>query len=87
MKINVPESARAEFWHEPPPGHNEFWGFRFKPKCVSGDPIYFYFDGEMVATAVVSHIEPPGKSSCQETGRFKNLWKVHWNNDSFSSNR
>jgi hypothetical protein len=83
MNINVPESARAEFWEEPPPGNWEFWSFRFKPPCKIGEQLIFRFDKKPVATAVVAKIEPPGKTECERTGRFRSGWKVFWEPQTF----
>jgi hypothetical protein len=83
MNINVPISACDHFWQEPPPGHREFWSLRFKPRCQIGDPIRFFVDGKLVAEAVVSEIEPPGRSQCESTGRFARGWKVFWEPQSF----
>ncbi len=83
MNINVPEWARDHFWEEPPADSEEFWGFRFQPPCKTGDTLYFRFDGKLVATAVVDRIEPPGRSKCDSTGRFENLHKVFWTQESF----
>ena len=78
MNINVPEWARGEFWVEPPEGSREFWSFRFPPPCKVGDPLLFKFDGQVVARAKVAAIEPPGKSECEHSGRFRSGWKVFW---------
>lgn len=83
MNINVPPQAQDEFWDEPPEGHWEFWGLRFKPKCEIGDKITFHFNGEAVAEAIVAKVERPGSTECAHTGRFKSLWKVYWRPDSF----
>ena len=83
MKINVPEWAINHFWEEPPEGHCEFWAFRFEPKCKVGDVILFYINKKFVAQAIVALIEPPGKSECESTGRFKNRWKVYWRPETF----
>ena len=83
MNINVPDWAREHFWVEPPSGSQEFWGFRFRPPCSAGDKLYFRFDGTVVATATVDRIEAPGRSKCEGTGRFGNVWKVFWTNESF----
>jgi len=88
MNINVPESARDHFWQEPPPGHREFWSFsRFKPPCAVGDVLIFRFDGEAVARAICSEIEPPGQSKCASTGRFERGWKVYWEPETFEDLR
>ena len=87
MKINVPDWAKDHFWEEPPPGANEFWGFRFKPKCQVGDKITFLMDGKPVAESIVAGIEKPGQSACDTTGRFKSLWKVFWKNEDFKDIR
>lgn len=83
MKINVPESEHRHFWEEPPAGHEEFWAFRFKPKASLGDRVVFHMDKQAVAEAVISRIEPPGKTACEQTGRFGNRWKVFWTPESF----
>src|SRR4051812_23336374 len=87
MNINVPVLARDHFWEEPPDGHEEFWSFRFPPPCDVGDPLAFRFDGVVKATAIVSRIEPPGKSKCETTGRFERGWKVFWDPTSFVDRR
>ena len=88
MKINVPEKARAHFWKEPPPDHEEFWAFRWKPSVAkAGDAVYFLFDGVIVAEAIISRIEKPGESQCEGTGKFKSMWKVYWGADSFKDLR
>lgn len=83
MNINVPESARSNFWDEPPPGSWEFWSFRFRPPCQEGDPLVFNFDKVPVARAVVAKIEKPGLTACEHSGRFRSGWKVFWNPESF----
>lgn len=83
MKINIPEQAWNHFWEEPSKGAVEFWGFRFKPKCQIGDEIIFLYNRVPVAKAVVARIGRPGGDECSATGRFKNLWKVYWTQESF----
>lgn len=83
MNINVPEFARDHFWEEPPPGHQEFWSFRFPPPCKVGDTLNFRFDGLIVAHATVERIEAPGQSKCAGTGRFERGWKVFWLPETF----
>lgn len=87
MNINVPAWARDHFWEEPPPGHHEFWSFRFPPPCQAGDPLNFKFDGVTVATAIVSFVEQPGQSKCAGSGRFENGYKVYWTPASFKDVR
>jgi hypothetical protein len=88
VNINVPEWARDHFWEEPPPHSEEFWSFgRHKPPCAPGDPLTFRFDGWVVASAVVSRIEPPHVSVCEGTGRFGGGWKVFWHPHSFKDLR
>lgn len=87
MRINVPPAAQAHFWEEPPPGSVEFWAFRFPPRCSEGERLSFRFDGQEVASAVVSRIERPGQSACAGTGRYGNLWKVFWDPRSFVDRR
>lgn len=83
MKIQIPLFARDHFWEEPLAGSMEFWGFRWPVKCKVGDVIEFYFDKQLVATAIVAVIEEPNKSKCDGSGRFGNLWKVFWTQESF----
>jgi hypothetical protein len=83
VNINVPAWARSHFWEEPPPDSEEFWSFRFPPPCREGDTLTFRFDGVVVATAVVSRVEAPGRSRCDGTGRFLQGHKVFWRPDSF----
>lgn len=87
MKINVPTQARAHFWEEPPPGSTEFWGFRWPPRAQIGDPIYFLFDGKVVAEAVIAQITPPGFGKCERTGGWGASWKVWWRPESFKDLR
>jgi len=87
MKINVPDWAREHFWEEPPEGSMEFWAFRFMPPCKIGDVIEFCFDRQLVARAVVGHIEAPSLSACDSTGRFRHRWKVFWSQESFEDLR
>lgn len=87
MNINVPQWARDHFWEEPPPGAQEFWGFRFPPPCKVGDPLLFRFDGEVVARAIVDRIEKPGESRCDGTGRFGGTFNVFWTPESFEDVR
>jgi hypothetical protein len=83
MNINVPDSAWATFFDSPPAGAMEFWGFRFPPKAKVGDTITFHYHKVPVATAVIEAIGRPGQDQCDHSGRFKNLWKVYWKNESF----
>lgn len=83
MNINIPESAIAHFWEEPPAGSWEFWSFRFPPPCKVGDPLLFRFHGTAIARAIVAKIEKPGESQCDGTGRFRSGWKVFWTPESF----
>lgn len=83
MNINVPENAIGHFWEEPPEGATEFWAFRFRPPCEVGDELIFRYNKKPIATAIAAKIEPPGESSCAQTGKFKNKWKVLWTRQSF----
>lgn len=78
MKINVPESEHEHFWEEPPPGSEEFWALRFPPKATVGDKVVFHMNKQPVAEAVISRIEKPGESECEQTGRFKHRWKAYF---------
>ena len=83
MKITVPESEFDHFWVEPPPGHEEFWAFRWPVRAKVGDEINFMMNKKPVAKAVIWRIEKPGESECEQTGRFKSMWKVYWKPESF----
>jgi hypothetical protein len=79
MKINVPLNVVDHFWEQEPPGTvYEFWAIRFPIKAKPGDIIHFMIDGKEAAQAIVSFVEPPGKSQCDTTGRYRNRWKVFW---------
>jgi len=83
MKITVPPQEFDHFWEDPPPGHDEFWAFRWPVRAKVGDQILFHMNKKPVAEAVISRIEKPGESECERTGRFKNMWKVFWKPESF----
>jgi len=83
MKITVDNSVLDHFWEEPPLGSWEFWAFRWPVKAKVGDPIFFYFNKQLIAKAVIALIEPPGKSECERTGKYNNRWKVFWTQESF----
>lgn len=83
MKIRVPAWAEDHFWDEPPEGSEEFWAFRFRPAVRVGDRLQFAIDGQVVADATVSRIEPPGESACDRTGGWVQRWKVFWSPESF----
>ena len=87
MKINVPETAIEHFWEEPPEEDWEFWAFVWPVKAKVGDTIYFYYNKQLIATAVIALIEPPGISKCESTGRYNNRWKVFWTPESFKDLR
>jgi hypothetical protein len=87
MNINVPYHALDHFWEEPPAGSMEFWSFQFRPPCQVGDKIIFRNNGQSIAEALVAFIEPPGRSACETTGRFRRGWKVFWHPDSFKDLR
>ncbi len=80
MHINVKPELQLHFFEEPPLGTvAEFWVLgRWKPKCKIGDELFFHFDKQLVASAKVYKIEPPGQSCCAHTGNFRNSWKVFW---------
>ena len=87
MKINVPETAIEHFWDEPPEDSWEFWAFVWPVRAKVGDTIYFYYNKELIATAVIALIEPPGISECERTGNYNNRWKVFWTPESFKDMR
>lgn len=83
MNINIPESAWAHFWEEPPDGSREFWAFRWKPKCQPGEEITFHYQGTPVARAIVDYVERPGVTRCERTRKYTHRWKVFWKPESF----
>jgi ribosomal protein S18 acetylase RimI-like enzyme len=83
MNITVPESEETHFWEEPAEGMEEFWAFRWPVRALVGDRIIFNLRKKPIAEAVISRIEKPGQHECSTTGRFKNMWKVYWTNESF----
>ena len=83
FKIEVPKSVRDHFWEEPPVGNWEFWAYRSRPNVLPGEKIVFTFDHAPVATAVVHHIEEPGKTKCENTGKYEKHHKVYWLPNSF----
>jgi len=44
-------------------------------------------DDKELAQATVDFVEPPGKSMCDTTGKYKNRWKVFWKCSSFKDLR
>lgn len=85
MKINVQQEHREHFWDDhSDDGDEEFWSLgRWPIKALPGDTIYFYFDKELVATAIVSRVTKPGEIQCEHSGKFLAGNKVHWMMDSF----
>jgi hypothetical protein len=83
FKIEVPKSVREHFWEEPPVGNWEFWAYRHRPSALPGEKIVFTFDHAPVATAVVHHIEEPGKTKCENTGKYEKHHKVYWEPQTF----
>jgi hypothetical protein len=83
MNINVPLKAIDHFWNELPIGSWEFWAFRFPPRCKVGDPIFFRFDGVVIASAIVAKIERPEVCRCESSGKFWHYWKVFWMPETF----
>jgi len=83
FKIEVPKSVRKHFWEEPPEGNWEFWAFRNRPNALSGEKIVFTFDAAPVAAAVVHHVEEPGKTKCENTGKFEKHFKIYWEPQTF----
>jgi hypothetical protein len=87
MRITVSDDLLDHFFKEPQEGDSEFWAFIWPVRAKVGDPIYFYNNKKLIASAVVNRVEKPGESSCLSTGQFKNKWKVHWLNSSFKDER
>lgn len=81
--IEVPKSARDHFWEEPPAHNYEFWAFRTRPHVLKGERIIFTFDKKAVAETVCHHVEKPGDSKCELTGKYEKHWKVYWNPSDF----
>ena len=87
MKINVPEIAIEHFWEEPPEDSWEFWAFIWPVKAKVGDTIFFYFNKQFIAKAIIAKIEKPGESECERSGKYRNRWKVYWSPESFEDMR
>ena len=88
MKINIPPSVLNHFWKQEPEGTiYEFWALRFPIKAKPGDTVHFMLEGKEVAQSTVAFVEPPGKSVCDTTGKYKNRWKVFWDCKSFKDLR
>jgi len=88
MKINVSPAMVSHFWEQEPVGTtHEFWALRFPIKAKPGDTIHFMIDDKELAQATVDFVEPPGKSMCDTTGKYKNRWKVFWKCSSFKDLR
>jgi len=83
FKIEVPKSVRTHFWEEPPAGNWEFWAYRHRPSTLPGEKIVFTFDGAPIADAVVHHVEEPGKTKCENTGKYEKHFKVYWEPQTF----
>ncbi len=83
FKIEVPKSVREHFWEEPPEGNWEFWAYRSRPSALPGEKIVFTFDHAPVARAVCHHVEGPGQSQCENTGKYEKHHKVYWLPSSF----
>jgi GNAT superfamily N-acetyltransferase/RNA:NAD 2'-phosphotransferase (TPT1/KptA family) len=81
--IEVPKSARDHFWEEPEPHNFEFWAFRSRPTCLKGERIIFTMDKKPVAETVCHHVEKPGESKCELTGKFEKHWKAYWDPKDF----
>jgi L-amino acid N-acyltransferase YncA len=76
--IEVPKSARDHFWSPVPEGQWEFWAFRTRPRVLKGEKIIFTFDKKPVAETVCDHVEKPGESKCELTGKYERHWKIVW---------
>lgn len=88
MRIQVRPEFREEFWVGNPSAFEEFWSLgRWPIKANIGDTIYFYFDKELVASAIVSRVTKPGELKCEHSGKFENSNKVHWSCESFKDLR
>jgi hypothetical protein len=85
--IEVPKGARDHFWQEPPAGNYEFWAFKDQPYLFPGEKITFTFDRNPVAEVPCAFVEEPGKSQCQQTGKYKEHFKIYWNPQQFTDLR
>ena len=83
FKIEVPKGARGHFWEEPPEGNLEFWAYRHAVSCLPGEKIIFTFDGAPIAQTVCHHVEGPGASKCENTGKYEKHHKVYWDPKKF----
>lgn len=62
MNINIPPDSQQWLFqnHDRSEGSGAIWSFRWPPPCEIGDTLNFRFEGEIVATAIVDDIIPPG---------------------------
>ncbi len=86
IQIEVPKRVRKHFWDKGDKEKNywgAFWALRKKPAVEIDDEVVFTFDGKPAALVFVDEIEPPKKSACSTTGKYKDSWKICWNIHSF----
>lgn len=88
MNINVPESAIAHFWVEPPPDSIEFWKMRFPPPCKMGETLWFRYQKVIIASAIVSQIIHRPRNYTDDKGvTFGPGFYIYWQPESFVDRR
>jgi hypothetical protein len=90
MNINIPPDSRDWLFssnHVSCDGAS--WSFRWPPPCEPNDPIYFRFDGKIVARACVYMIRKPGELDgwAHHGKRYLRGHKVIWLWSSFEDLR
>lgn len=83
MNINIPPDSQDWLFKSAASadaGDGAFWSFRYPPPCELNDPIYFRFDGTIVARACVYMIRPPGEldGMAHHGRRYLSGHKVVW---------
>lgn len=88
MNVTVSEDVLSHFWEEPPPGHREFWKFRFPPPCKINDVLWFRLHNRVIASAIVLEIVHRPKSYTDDRGAtFGPGWYVYWHPQTFVDRR
>ena len=82
MNINIPPDSEQWLFSDDTRDDSDvaLWSFRYPPPCEVGDPLYFRFDGAIVARATVLEIRPPGELDGPSHHGRRNLTghKVIW---------
>jgi hypothetical protein len=89
MNINIPPDSQQWLFALRGSDMACLWSFRWPPPCQLGDPLFFRFDGRIVARARVRQILPPGEHDtfCHNGRRYLTGHKVVWHQDDFEDLR